>query len=237
MKVAVCVLNYNMPDMTDDLVLQLNSKIKVKHDLFVIDNGSINGKVPKSVTHPYPDNKRLTGGMNRCLSVSNGYDLVWLVTNDVWISSDNDPVESAIKVFNSDNSIGIVHPSIIKPVPDYAYPWMLTENKSNNIFCNMVDIICPFYNKKALDSNNWEFDTRFTYGWGIDYDSCYIARKSGLKVAMDYNCIVGHKTSVTYESGNSVEFKNKNEYYGKALADMYSGMNQKYGSEWKSIVI
>jgi GT2 family glycosyltransferase len=223
--------------MTDELVYDLRKKIKIDHNLYVIDNGSIPSKIPSTTTHRFEDNKRLTGGMNRCLEVSKGSDLVWLITNDVWLNTEADPLEKMSSFLEHNLDVGVLHPSIIKPVENYAYPWMLNENKSDNIYCNMVDIICPIYTKKALDCFSWKFDDNFSYGWGIDYDSCYIARKAGLKIAVDYSIVVSHKTSITYDSGNDIEFKNRNEYYNKAMINMNEVMIAKYGSGWRKIVI
>lgn len=63
-KVAVIVLGYRMPEMTDRLVARLKEVTRYPHDLFVIDNGSPVSERAKSTTHWCDPNRRLTGGFN-----------------------------------------------------------------------------------------------------------------------------------------------------------------------------
>jgi glycosyltransferase involved in cell wall biosynthesis len=236
MKVSVCILNYNMPQMTDELVEHLREKIKIDYDLIVVDNGSDMAANPKSTTHRFEDNRRVTGGLNRCLYNAKGSDAVWLLTNDSWIDNDVDPLQTMLSKIKEDT--GVVHPSLIPPTPEYYYKWMLTTNKTKQVVeCPMVDMICPLYTKKALDTFGWKFDERFEQGWGIDYDSCYTVRQNGLKVLVDFDVVSTHKTSTTYKSGKDPLFKNKEQYYKAAYSDMTKGLTEKYGRDWKKLIL
>ena len=245
MKVTIGILSYNMPHLTDALYQQLRSMVKIMNvNYVVVDNGSDPDKVAKSTTHWMGVNERLTGGMNRILKEAQGSDYVWLCTNDIKLKSDYDPLGSLIGNCFADPSIGCIHPSLMEPVRGYAYPWMIhtpwgepaPEKPRGGVAAGapMVDIICPLYTKAALDSFGWQFDSRFTYGWGIDYDSCYHLRQAGLKVAVDFGVVVDHQTSVTYDSGRDREFKKRNEYYQKAFENMNTVMESKYGTNWRS---
>lgn len=228
-----------MPHLTDALCNQLKRLIKINANFIVLDNGSSTSKVALSTTHRIEDNRRLTGGMNKLLELAADSDFVWLCTNDIELKTDSDPLASMIEKCNANKSIGCIHPSLIKPVENYAYNWMLkTENTQAGVTVghSMVDIICPLYTKKALDLNNWKFDSDFAYGWGIDYDSCYILRQGGLQVAVDFDSTVAHQTSITYDSGNDKEFKNRQQYYAEAHKNMVFIMIKKYGPNWRNIV-
>lgn len=239
MKAVVCILSYNMPHLTDALYEQLRRIVKVNADFVVLDNGSLLSKVASSTTHRIEENRRLTGGMNKLLELASDSDFVWLCTNDIKFETDLDPLASMIEKCNLNENIGCIHPSLIKPVENYAYSWMLkTEKTQKGVTTghSMVDIICPLYTRKALDLNGWKFDSDFVYGWGIDYDSCFILRQGGLQVAVDFDLTVAHQTSITYDSGNDRDFKNRQQYYTEAHKNMISVMIKKYGPNWRNIV-
>lgn len=233
MKNTIGILSYNMPNLTDTLVEQIKELVKIPYELIVFDNGSDSDKVSKNTTNRKDNNTRLTGGMNAILDLAKGSDNVWLCTNDIAFKTDNDPLESLLNKL--DGSIGCIHPSLIEPVSNYAYRYMLTSEGKTGVTKGhpMVDIICPLYTKKALDLNDWQFDSRFVYGWGIDYDSCLKLRRGGLEVAVDFDIVIAHQTSITYDSGKDKEFKNRHEYYGKAMDCMNSVMVEKYGANWR----
>lgn len=237
MQNVIAILSYNMPHLTDSLYAQMKELVKIPCEIVVFDNGSDDGKAAVSTTHSRPDNTRLTGGLNSILQIVRGVDNVWLCTNDIVIESKIDPLASMLAKIETEPSIGIIHPSLILPVPNYAYAWMIKEpfapdrtgvTKGHK----MVDLICPVYTKATLDAMDWQFDPRWSHGWGIDYDSCLIARNVGLDVAVDFDLLVRHHTSVTYDSGNDHEFKNRHEYYNKAMEVFSQGMSDKYGHDW-----
>jgi hypothetical protein len=246
MKILSCILSYNMPQITNHLYEQLIRLTNSKEKIIVFDNGSDKNKVSEYTTFLADTNTKLTGGMNFILSIIkkhfyDSFDAYWLMTNDINFEYDKDPVKNMSSVLETNSDIGIIHPSLIRPVYNYAYPWMIKipgNENLNKVTKNhtMVDIICPIYTKKALNVINWEFDKRFIYGWGIDYDSCYQIRKSGLKVAVNFDLLVSHQTSVVYDSGNDKEFKNRQEYYKKAGENMNKVMNEKYGENWIDII-
>lgn len=224
-----------MPHLTEALYTQLKSLVKVPVEYVVLDNGSDSDKFASCTTHFKSPNTRLTGGMNHILKEAKDSDYVWLCTNDIAFNTTVDPVQSMIDCINNNPQIGCIHPSLIEPVPNYAFPWMINKNVGCTTGHSMVDIICPFFTKKAMDANAWEFDPQFAYGWGIDYDMCYKIRKAGMQIAVDHSLIATHQTSVTYDSGRDKEFKNRNEYYNKAFENMSFVMAGKYGPNWRKL--
>jgi hypothetical protein len=244
MKIITAILSYNMPSITDSLHKQLLSLIKFPNNEFIVfDNGSDNDKVANCTTHRIDKNTRLTGGMNNILKIAKekNADFLWLCTNDISVFSTKDPIENMIKIFKENNSIGIIHPSLKKePVKNYAYPWMcknITKIQEGYTIGHITyDIISPMFKKECLDLFNWEFDKRFEYGWGIDWDSAYICRKNNYKIAIDFNIEIEHQTSITYDSGNDKEFRNRQDYYKKASENMNKIMIEKYGTNWKKVL-
>lgn len=242
MKILVGILSYNMPNLTESLFNQLNLIIKYPAEYVVYDNGSDVEKIAKCTTHRSDINTRLTGGMNKILEIAKerNVDYCWLCTNDIQFQYNKDPLQSMVSKCEKDKSIGIIHPSLIEPVRNYAYQWMVKiPNCPDRIGYSkghkMVDIIAPLYTKQSLVANNWKFDSRFLY-WGQDWDSSYITRKAGLQIAVDFDILLSHKTSAVYDAGNDKEFKNRQEYYKKAIESMKQVFTEKYGSEWRKII-
>ena len=239
MKIVIGVLSYNISELTDSFCNQLKKLIKEQYKLIVLDNGSDKEKIASSTTNRLFENTKLTGGMNEILKLSKSYnpDIVWLCTNDISLEYNLDPIKSMIQKLEQNLDVGVIHPSLIQPVPNYAYPWMIKKENETGITKNhiMVDIIAPVYTKYALNIIDWKFDKRFE-SWGIDWDSCYQIRKSGLKIAVDFDILLNHKTSVVYDTGNAKEFKNRQEYYKKASEQMNKIMIKKYGADWVKIM-
>jgi GT2 family glycosyltransferase len=225
-----------MPHLTDALVKKLKSLITTDVQYVVLDNGSDKEKIASSTTHFRSPNRRLTGGMNWILEAAKGSDYVWLCTNDIDFTTNKDPVASMVAACEADKSIGCIHPSLVEPVPNYFFQFMINRGPTAvTTGHTVVDIICPFFTKRALDANGWEFDPRFEYGWGIDYDACLKVRQGGMTVAVDHSIIATHQTSVTYDSGADREFKGRQEYYAKAMDGMNKVMELKYGKEWRKL--
>ena len=176
MKIAIGILSYNMPSLTDSLYNRLKQIVKIPVEYIIFDNGSNPTKAANCTTHRTDINSRLTGGMNSILKIAKDKkaDYVWLCTNDISIKTNTDPIESMINIFESNKSIGIIHPSLKnQPVPNYAYPWMckdITKIEKGYTANNHItyDIICPIFKAECLDLFDWEFEKRFEYGWGID---------------------------------------------------------------------
>ena len=78
-------LNYNQPELTDNLVDQLKRDITFsKHELMVVDNGSTK-ELAKSTTHKLPENLFFGGGLNIIMDyfLSTDHDYFVLFNNDL----------------------------------------------------------------------------------------------------------------------------------------------------------
>ena len=81
----LATLNYNQPELTDNLVEQLKRDITFnQHELMVVDNGS-NKPLATSTTHKLPENLFFGGGLNVVLDyfLSSDHDHFVLFNNDL----------------------------------------------------------------------------------------------------------------------------------------------------------
>lgn len=237
---TACILNYNFPEITDNLVENIKEKNKnFKYNLVVFDNGSDEDKISKYTTHRVEINERMIGGFNYCLQIAKEMksDFVCLMTNDIYFMTD-EPFNSLYQKLKNDDTIGVIHPAITnETVTMMDFMKIKTKPENSDIkFHYFVDIMAPVYRKEALDLINWKFDTIFEYGWGIDIDSCHIFRQGGYKCAVDFNCVIHHMLAQTYLNKRDKEFKNYDTFKTVALENMFNAFTKKYGPNWKEIV-
>lgn len=258
MKIIAAVLSYKMKELTNRTVEgMIRYGFDLGKDLFVFENqkdpvgvvtpGAENEDFSKYVTHFTGSNLRMTGGFNFICDAVDAMkekpDVLWLCTNDFEITSLRPPsIQEAIRrAFEypgprgMEAPLGVYHPTL-EDIPGYAYPWMF-RSRTNGMFIppvQMVDFICPALSwdfMKSLKSRfGFWFDPRFHRGWGIDYETCFMARKAGLRVRVDADFTIRHEASKTYISGAAPE--SKQQFYDLALAEMRITMSDKYGPNW-----
>jgi len=236
MKTTICILSYNNPSMTDRLFDNLNSTISTSHNMVVYDNGSDADKISKHTTHRGLTNCRMVGGFNEIIKiVNNEYtdsEYFWFFTNDCYfVTKEVDVLDNMLKKFNKYPDIGILHPSLHQDV-SCEFSGVKNTKTSGLQIVNMYDFVCPMISKKCLDSVGKEFNKDFYVGWGVDWETSYLARSKGFKVAINNELIVMHNTSTTYDNHLDSIYPDRNSYYNSALKDMYSVLIGKYGSDW-----
>lgn len=240
MKITACILSYNLPEATDELVENMKKMIsKPPYDLVVFDNGSDPDKISKYTTHRIEKNKRLVGGFNECFKIAkdNKSDYVWTLVNDIYFKTP-EPLFSLFSKISSNPKIGIIHPAIAKDSFSFL-DWMKEERRprhTNIAQVPVIDHICHFYRKEALDVIGWQYDPAFYYGWGVDWDICYRIKKAGFKLMIDFDSIVFHKVSEVYKKGRDKEFKDEKQYYAAARRESNEVLIRKYGRNWHSLI-
>jgi len=238
MSAHCCILSYKMAELTDRTVDNLlNCGWEIGRNLFVYENGSedeSHSDVSQYVTHFTGGNLRMTGGWNYIVKKhrSESIDWLWLCTNDFEITGgvpSPDFFHHRLK-----NDVGWWHPAVER-IQGYAYPWMFYQGIGLRDV-RMTDSICPALNINLIwqmigpQANVPVFDPELYRGWGIDYDTCYQARRRGYRVVIDDNITVKHEASKTYSSGVAPE--SVEEFYKSAYSEMNKRLTEKYGANW-----
>ena len=236
-KIGVGILSHNNPVLIDEFYAHLRPRIDKSVDFVVFDNGSDKDKIAKCTTHGISTNKFFTMGLNRMLLILRQYDYIWLCVNNFKVKTDGDPVMSMLLKCEMDGEIGIIHPSVIPITSKYDYPKMIHTSISKGYTRDHIvtDLVCMFFTKKALDANDWCFDSRFMYGWGLNYDICHEVRQKGLRIAVDFDVAVEIDKYSRYENFEDKGFRDKHAYYETALKSMYEVMIKKYGKNWRKL--
>lgn len=233
MKIVAIVLSYNVPEVTDRLVENLRSLCR-DLDIVVYDNGSDEDKLSKYTTHRSLRNSRMTRGFNSALFVA-GHDYPdhakWLFTSDCYFITQANPVANSLKWLEKYPDIGILHPSEDACV---HCCWDVHNQGQGLKLGWMYDFVCPLFTPAAMDVLQWRFDHDLYHGWGLDFESSYLVRQAGMKVAINHDLIVMHETSTTYDRGRDSQYANRKAFYDAALQEMRGVFTKKYGPDWEA---
>lgn len=102
-KVAILLLNFNLPEMTDKLVEQIKKNIKFSHQLFLLDNGSEPDKRSKYATHILEKNIGMNGGIQYLWDLVKEdaqFDGYWFLCNDIILDEGRDYLQEMAGLFS-----------------------------------------------------------------------------------------------------------------------------------------
>ena len=232
-RIAICILNYNLPDMTDRLVERLTKLVRFPHKFYVLDNGSDKAQPAKCTTHRVCPNRRPTGGWNEILLHARAdadYAAYWIICNDVEFPHDEDPLTPFMGPL-TEGDYGIVHPAVSR---DSRTAWreMYHRPAAGTVENWAVDWLAPLVRGDVLKVI-WPFDAALTYGYGVDCESCYLARQAGFRVGICHDVVIRHEPFTTYREG--MDRLTVAQYTQTAARNMNDVLRWKYGHDWKRL--
>lgn len=212
------ILHYNTPELTQKLCESVP-------DAIVIDNGSA------------PDKRYM--GPNRCIYIKTGlgftkgwnyvlklfidaYDYVWLMNSDIVIkNADVMLMEELVKSNIYD---------MITPAYNSWMPFLNNANTGGVREVPMIEFTAPIISTRALKLTGL-FDERFALGYGVEFDLCYRWRQAGLKMWCDDLTNFNHIGQQTINNNGGI-----NAYASVADKELRMGLQEKYGTDWRTIV-
>jgi len=236
-KVAIFIVNYNMPERADNLYKYLRSHVKYPIDIYLIDNGS-DLTNPSQYTNVWIEkNIQTTGGWLKGLKISDRklyryFAYMFLITSTEFVKESKDPISSMIKCLQTNKNAVGVHPSLTQDSTTY---WEHLKNRKQKGFRKtwFIDNIASLYKADWFNSIG-RFDKDLIYAHGIDLETGYIARKQGKTIWIDENIQVRKISNIGYsmdrmnmsaEDRNKLAWENTNEV-----------MTRKYGPTWNTIL-
>ncbi|MDC1221015.1 hypothetical protein N8Z16_00745 [bacterium] len=180
-KVAVIILNRNLPKVTDKLYRSIRNDSDDSVDIFVVEGGSDKSKLSKYCTwHAnWPEAKknglRCARGNNFALSnlykenKFNDYDFYFLLTNDLELQSKN-TVNKLIKIMKKHKKLALLSPCS----KEWGEKELLKDEKTkyfwhinNNSFFIRKEFIKEIFNLKKPGYLNFLFDGNNFRGFGM----------------------------------------------------------------------
>jgi GT2 family glycosyltransferase len=221
--IAIIVLNYNTPEMTDALAVYLERDLNYpRKKLYVIDNGS--ERPPASATHRLPENLGFTRGMHEgylIASREDDYDAYWLLNSDVGFEYGADVLLRLAEVLFSSERFAQI-------APQHNSPHRFMERATSE--AQPVPYLEPTATlvKSSTINRVGFWDLELTLGWGVDYDYGYRVRQAGLLNVLTSRARVTHK-----EHRSITDF---DDYRERASAEMNRVLAAKYGADWGRIM-
>lgn len=228
MRTAAIITNYNMPERTDALVEYLQAHVKSELDIVVVDNGSDIKPPSKYSWLKLKKNVQTTGGWLAGLNaLPKGYFAYWfLITSTEFVEGvSKDPLTPMVKKLIDDYDAVGVHNALL---PDYVGAWkhLVTRGSKGCRETWMIDNISSLYRADWFDSIG-RFDPELVYAWGIDLETCWLARKQGRTLWVCEDAPVRKTTNIGYtmqRMNMSADDRTR-----LARANMVSVLERKYG--------
>ena len=208
-KLYVTTLNYNQPELTDNIYNQLSKPHKKSNiDIEILDNGSTKTKA-ESTTFPLPKNLFFGGGVNvllkKFLESDNEYFAV--INNDILFHG-NEFFDRLIDEM-LEYDLALYSPSVINStIKQCSWPQMWNWHTKTVRMVDFIDWMFPVM-RRDLAELIVQFPEELHLGWGLDFYSGIIAQENNLKVGVSDNITVNHLVSNTFRSGNIDITENK----------------------------
>jgi GT2 family glycosyltransferase len=228
-RVAAIITNYNMPERTDALVKYIHKYVKAYPvDVVVVDNGSDLAKPSRYTKVRLEENVQTTGGWLAGLdSLNQQYFAYWfLITSTEFVFGQSyDPLMPMVaKLKNDAQAVGVHNALTI----DSTTAWKHLYTR-RGVGCRqtwMIDNISSLYRADWFDEIG-RFDPALKYGWGVDLETCYLARKQKRTLWVCEDAVVKKVTDIGYTMNRMNMSADKRREL--ASRNMVEVLNDKYG--------
>lgn len=229
--IAVFIVNYNMPERAE-AYRHLEKFSKWPIDIYLIDNGSDLKKPAKHSNVFIGKNIQTCRGWLEGLKFAKQSDkkyfaYMFLITSTNFVD-EADPISPMVKfLIKNKNAVGI-HPALTK---ESTTNWthLITRGGQKPRQTWMIDNIASLYRADWFDSIGW-FDANLIYAWGIDLETCYIARKQKKSLWVDERVKVTKITNIAYKMKRmNMSAQKRSKLAGE---NMNKILSEKYGKNF-----
>ncbi len=196
-KTAVLLLNFNLKDMTDALVAQIQNSTKAPYELFLLDNGSTPSEVSSSTTNRLETNVGLNAGTDflyELVKDDDSFEFYWFLCNDLVLDDGVDYLSSLVELFtDAAKSFHVAavspsyHPDELNPQP----PFMISQAGSewrpivylewNAVLIHRSFMLQHFPNGFALPTKHALHDVVLTFEAWNNNQACIVSDKLALR--------------------------------------------------------
>ena len=235
-KVAVVIVNYNMPERADALAEHIKAHVQWPNDIILVDNGSDIAKPAQNTALRLQDNVQTTNGWMMGLDYADAlsayrgepYFAYWFLITSTEFVDDSDVLSPMAEFLKANPSAVGIHPALTK---DSTTSWqhLVTREKQEPRETWMIDNIASLYRADWFDSIG-RFDRSLIYGWGIDLETCWKARQDDRTLWVDERVRVKKVTDIGYKMDRMNMTANTRRL--KAGTNMCEVLYRKYGVRW-----
>lgn len=234
---GVFIVNYNMFERADALAIQLMANSPTA-EVILIDNGSDLARRAALTTFPLAENIQTTRGWLEGLDVTKQIRMLdsippldyyaFVITSAEIPIGTKDFILPITRFMDDNPNVVGVHPALTK---DSTTAWEHLKFRDTGTFRKtwMIDNIFSIYRADWFDSIGG-FDKNLIYAWGIDLETCYLARQQGKELYVYQGECIIKKTDIGYNMDRmnmSAPERSK-----KAADNMNDILGKKYGENW-----
>ena len=227
----ISTLNYNQPELTDNLIKQLHRGNDLsQHEIMVLDNGSTK-PIAQSTTHQLTDNIFFGGGLNVIMEhfLESDHEYFVLFNNDLIFHGPR-LIDNMLREMR-ENDLALYSPSITNTGADQCF-WKQMWNWGTMSVRTVpfIDFMCLVMRRDLA-----EYITRYPdelfLGWGPDFYTGIKAHEGGFKVGVSDNITLSHLVSQTFTSG-AIEM-NVSDFCQQADGNMHKFfLNSEYNDKF-----
>ena len=206
-RVAVLIVNYNMPERADALCQYIGKHTHWPHDLIVIDNGSDITQQSAHTALRLETNVQTTNGWLMGLSYADAlaahiyhqpYFAYWFIITSASFpaSFSGDPLTPMVTHLLRNEDAVAVHPAL-SDGSTTMWTHLIARGGDEPRRTWMVDNIASLYRADWFDAQG-RFDAQLVYAHGIDLEMCYKARKQGKSLWVDERVRMEKITNIGY---------------------------------------
>lgn len=239
-KVAIVIVNYNMPERADALAEHIKANVQWEHDLILVDNGSNLVPPAKNTTIALKHNVQTCNGWLMglhyadALAVNRGekYFAYWFLITSAEFVDDTDVLTPMVEFLKSNLSAVGIHPSL---TPDTTTHWeqLITRGGKEPRETWMIDNIASLYRADWFDSIG-RFDPSLTFAWGIDLETCWRARQQNRTLWVDERVRMKKVTNIGYSMDRMNMSAGQREV--QAGSQMCDILSKRYGIRWREMM-
>jgi hypothetical protein len=242
--VAIIIPNYNMPEATDALGDYIQANIKYPHKLIVVDNGSDLAPVSKWTKLRLDENLQTTAGwlmglhLADCIERKYGEEFFaywFLITSTLFPDpSTNSPdlLAPMVRFLQEEpEAVGIHHALTYDSTTSWRH--LIDRGTKNPRRTWMLDNISSVYRARWFNQIG-RFDPDLSMGWGVDFETCYLARVSGRSLWVFDGLCVKKITDIGYTMGRMNMSSEQRQLLASRNMDLV--LRRRYGPGWESIM-
>jgi len=239
-KVAIIIVNYNMPERADALANHIKANVRHENDIILVDNGSDIAPPAKNTSVALKWNVQTTNGWLAGLNYADAlagfrdepYSFYWFLITSAEFVNKTDVLSPMVEFLHFNPSAVGIHPALTKDTTTY-WKHMITRDQLEPRETWMIDNIASLYRADWFDSVG-RFDRRMIYGWGVDLETCYKAREQGRTLWIDERVRMKKVTDIGYAMDRMN--MGANERRNKAGMNMGEILYYKYGAHWHDMM-
>ncbi len=224
-RVAIIIVSYNTNEQVDELVESLEETTECPADIIVVNNGSDQVE-PSQYTGIHLNRNILApGSLHMGLAYADSisalenfeYYAYCFVTASSKLVNDDDIVSKLMNRLD-ETTVG-VHPSLTQDTEIY-WDYMKNDGSDEVKPVKMIGNIFGCYRADWFNSIG-RFNRKLSYGYGLDIETGYLARKGGHQVCIDHSVQV-KKVPIPEPNIEKIAYQQMVEYFTETYGSNYN---------------